>query len=239
AGLACGCKYTAVAMIALPLAVVVLLLEGRSFRSSVGACVLFSFGALVAFSPWLIKNRIMTGNPVFPLANGVFQALPTGWGEAEAARWDEGHSLSPDEATTVGRLGALWRHVPDDKYQRFGPMILLLAIVGLFGRRRDRIDLILIIILALQLVVWIFFTHLFARFAVVLLIPLALLAGRSLLNHASVTRQAAVIVVVVVGVCWNFAHAAGLLRAEWLDGADASLFYEGKVPGYEYFEFVN
>ena len=150
-------------------------------RRIVGGSV-FGMGVLAAFSPWLIKNQVMTGNPVFPLMNDLFQATPPGWDDDSTARWNRGHSLPEQQRGLTARLGAMWTYIPGDHYQRFGPAILLLAIGGLGGRRRDRIDGALLLILLVQLMVWLFATHLYARFAVVLLIPLTVLAGRAVLH---------------------------------------------------------
>lgn len=66
AGFAMGCKYTAAI---LPFAaVVVILLTSISTRSSLLPAPSFLLFAFFAFSPWLIKNFILTGNPVYPLA---------------------------------------------------------------------------------------------------------------------------------------------------------------------------
>jgi hypothetical protein len=180
----------------------------------------------------------MTGNPVFPLANTVFRASPPGWGDEQTDQWNRGHSLKPEEATTGGRLRLLWAHVLADRYSRFGPAIFLLALGGLVGRPRDRTDLMLLLVLLLQLLVWGLATHLYARFAVVFLIPLALLAGRAL-NTAAATRTALVLGVALAGIVWNLYFAVRLNRAESPNGAPASLIYEGKLPEYAYFKAVN
>jgi len=239
AGLACGCKYTAVPLVALPLAVAVILLPGRSVQRSIGKAFVFTVAALLAFSPWLIKNGIMTGNPVFPLANGVFKASPQGWGPAESERWDRGHVLSADEDTLLQRLSIAWNRIPGDRYQRFGPLIILLPVGGLLLRKRDRVDLILLIMLLLQLCVWLLATHLYARFAVVMLVPLALLAGRAVVGGMSETRVRVIAVALIVGSGWNLAFAARQQRLESSGGAPASLFYDGMLAGYEYFKVIN
>ncbi|UCE61111.1 MAG: hypothetical protein JSU63_05040 [Phycisphaerales bacterium] len=238
-GFACGCKYTAVPMIAVPLAAVVLCVSGYSLKSRLAYTVAFALAALLTFSPWLIKNQAMTGNPVFPLANKFFAASPPGWGVEETERWDRGHTPSPQEGALTARLGALWRHVPADRYQRFGPLVILLPVVGLFGRRRGRTDLILLIILFMQFAVWLGATHLYARFAVVMLIPLALLCGRSVVDTGSTIRMRVIAGALYVGASWNAAFAIGLHRAQSPHGAPASLIYEGELPGYEYLKVVN
>ena len=239
AGLACGCKYTALPMIALPLGLGVLLVPESKMPRRLVNVLVFAVAVLAAFSPWLIKNQMMTGNPVFPLANGVFDASPPGWGEEESARWDRGHRALPTERAVVAKLGALWRHVPNDRYQRFGPVILGLGFIGLWGRPRQRTDLILAVILIVQLMVWLFATHLYARFAVVLLIPLALLAGRAPPGTGDLNRLRLVVVVIILGGVWNFAYAARLHRAESPGGAPAALIYEGEPAGEAYYRVVN
>ena len=239
AGFACGCKYTALPMIAAPLGLGVLLLPGGSIgRKVAGACV-FTLATLLTFSPWLIKNQVMTGNPVFPVANRVFEATPPGWGAEETELWDRGHSTQSHQRTISARFETLWSHVLWDKYHRFGPAIILLAVAGLFGRKRDRVDLVLLVVAITQLAVWLSATHLFARFAVVLLIPLALLCGRGLLGVGRVARGRIIAAALLAGSGWNFAFAALLHKHESPGGAPASLIYEGRLGGYEYFAVVN
>ncbi|MBU0717410.1 MAG: hypothetical protein KJ749_04105, partial [Planctomycetes bacterium] len=128
---------------------------------------------------------------------------------------------------------------PGDPLQRFGPLILLLGTVGLLGHRRDRIDLILCVILISQVGVWLFATHLFARFAVVLLIPLVLLAGRVFIGSTSKYRVGAVCLLIAIGAGWNLTFAAKLIANERATGAPASLIYDGELPGFEYFKTIN
>jgi hypothetical protein len=139
----------------------------------------------------------------------------------------------------VARFRTLWRYIPADEDQRFGPGIILIALGGLFGRRRERVDGILLGVLVVQLMVWLFATHLYARFAVPLLIPLGILAGRAVMGARSWMRQWIALGVLVIGGAWNFSFAARLNGREALGGAPASLIYDGLLPGFEYFATVN
>ncbi len=71
-GFALGCKYHA-AFWGLPIASV-LLWQSRSEGCRVAVRRLARFGliALLPFLPWLLRAWWYTGNPVFPLANGLF-----------------------------------------------------------------------------------------------------------------------------------------------------------------------
>ncbi len=284
AGFACGCKYTAVPMIVLPLGLAILWLPRRSVRRNILGTFAFATASLVTFSPWLIKNVAMTGNPVFPLANALFSARPPGWGDEETRRWDRGHSAvfndpslkdatvreranrdatvreranrdatvreRADEEFSTGtpivnklsaRLGVLWGYIPGDKYQRFGPTVILLALAGLLWQKTRRTDWALATVVIVQLTVWLFATHLFARFAVVLFIPLVLLAGRATPRSGANLRERIVLGVLIAGSGWNLAFAARLGKAQaWQTaGVPASLIYDGRLEGFEYFEVVN
>jgi hypothetical protein len=239
AGFACGCKYTAIAMIAAPIGIAILAASPRALARRAMDVLVFTLACLAAFSPWLIKNAVMTGNPVFPLANSVFSAVPEGWGEAETERFDAAHTIAPDERTVGARIAAMWNRTVADSYQRFGPAVLLLAVGGLIGRRRERTDVVLAVVLVAQALVWLLATHLFARFAVVLLIPLVLLAGRSVFGGASRGRSVVIAVVLIAGCAWSFTFAARLNAAESPNGAPASWIYNGELPAYSYLAAVN
>lgn len=239
AGLSCGCKYTAVPMIAVPLAVMVWLAPRASGSIRVRHTAAFALGCAITFSPWLVKNQLMTGNPVFPLANSVFHAAPPGWDHEATLRWDRGHSPQADQQGLIAKGRLLWAHVLWDKYHRLGPTVFVLGLGGLWARRRDRIDHLLVLMVVVQLGVWLLATHLYARFAVVLLIPLALLAGRSMMNARSAHRDRWIVVLLLLGSGWNTAYAAALQRRESVGGAPPSLIAGGQLPGFEYYGVVN
>jgi len=238
-GLACGCKYTAAALIALPLAVALILSGGGPWRKKGLDLSVYLVTTGIAFSPWLVKNALMTGNPVFPLANRLFDGRPLGWSEEEAERWNRGHTMAESDRSLGHRLNALWRHVPADHEQRFGPAIILLGFAGLLARRLGRLDALLFTILVIQVLVWMFATHLYARFTVPMLIPLSVLAGRAVLGSPGVHRVWIVGGILLVGAGWNFVFAARLHAREGTGGAPASLIYDGALPGVEYYSAVN
>ncbi len=242
AGLACGCKYTAVACIAAPLAVTILLMTGHTFRTRLANVLTFGVTTVVVLSPWLVQNWSNTGNPVFPLANSVFNAHPQGWGTTESDRWDRGHKPADHESSLSGRVQQLWTRVLGDHVQRFGPAIFILGALGVVRKRWGRVEITLIILLAAQVSVWLFATHLYARFAVVFLLPLCLLAARSADLHAQNTGRLFVIVLAIAGGVWNAYFVGRMHYAEEVQlfsGLPATAFYQGQVPGFEFFESVN
>ncbi len=237
-GLACGCKYTAMPFFAIAILLVGVVWLRGNWRRRVLDSSIFLLSAIASFAPWLIKNELMTGNPFFPLGNGVFHVYPSGWGEKESEQWNRGHAMAESDRGLGARFGALWRYVPADADQRFGPAILLLAFGGLLGRRLERMDLLLLTVLVIQVLVWLFATHLYARFTVPFLIPLSILAGRAILNRARWHVWVAG-GVLLAGAVWNFVFAARLHARESAVGAPASLIYDGTLPGLEYLAIIN
>ncbi len=246
AGFACGCKYTAAAMGAAPLGLLVICLPWSSKRTSAAGFGLFGISVVMAFSPWLVKNSLTTGNPVFPLANSVFQAQPPGWGMDESAHFDDCHQPAADQSSFAGRIRAIGQRILGDPKQRFGPLVFLLAIARLLMPRRDRFDLILAAMLVMQLAIWAFATHLFARFAVPMIIPLVLLAGRSVESVRSATGRLVWVILIVAGASLNawmigreyVAHAyADGIKLPW-EGADR-FFLTGQGGGHEHLAVIN
>lgn len=239
AGLAAGCKYTGLVMVLAPLVLLAGTGHFGTLASRFRAVGTVFVATLITLGPWLIKNQCMTGNPVFPLANTVFRASPPGWGDSETQQWDSAHRPPEHARTIASRFGAFWQQVVSDRYHRFGPMIFVVALLGLGSRRLGRSDMLLLLLLLCQVFVWLAFTHLFARFAVVLLVPLCLLCGRVFVEQARRSIMLPAICALIAGTGWNLAHTARLFRAEHVGPAPGALIYSGKIPGYEYFDVVN
>ncbi|RLD04463.1 MAG: hypothetical protein DRI32_05600 [Chloroflexi bacterium] len=67
AGFALGTKYTAGILLVSALPIIFLANRGRGVKSTLRDIFTFGGIALLAFSPWLLKNLLATGNPVYPL----------------------------------------------------------------------------------------------------------------------------------------------------------------------------
>lgn len=227
AGLACGCKYTAVPSVLLPLGLAAIWTARRRRPGRYSGPILFALGAAVTFGPWLVKNAVFTGNPVFPLARGVFHERDGIWNDDGADRWHEGHLPDPAFRNMGGRLSRLWSEVLWSR--KYGPAIPLGLLAGsafLIARRRrgprtgsgrdrtpapDESDgdvggVACWLMLGIGVAVWLCTTHLVGRFAVGLIVPVAILIGRTwpvLRGHIAT--------MVMIGALW--AVAAVNLRA--------------------------
>jgi hypothetical protein len=125
---------------------------------------------VVVFAPWMVRNVAWVGNPVFPegmevLGRGHFS-------EAQVVRWRVAHSPTALERSVAGRLGAAWERIGGDWRFGFGFLPLVVVAVAL---ARDWRAGFLAVLLGVQLVVWLGFTHLQGRFFV-LAVPIGAVA---------------------------------------------------------------
>lgn len=169
AGGACATKYLAVGFVAGPLLAVLLALSLRRRRPLDVLVAALLAAALLA--PWLVRNAANTGNPVFPLATGLFGRGP--WSEFQAARWDAAHAPPTwDRRPWLALVGLL----------EFGAVFVLLAFAAAVHvvtrrRRAEPLDWIALAVLALQVAVWVLATHMPGRFLVPAAVPMAILVG--------------------------------------------------------------
>ena len=94
-GLALGTKYYAGLL-------AVLLVLRLAWRDRLKSAVLFAAVAGAVFAPWLIKNWICVGNPVFPFLYKVFPATKIGWTADLASGYFQ-------VLTEYGHAGGFWR----------------------------------------------------------------------------------------------------------------------------------
>jgi hypothetical protein len=247
AGASAGFKYTGFAMVAGPVFAAFALVIVRSAQRRWADLAVFAATSLAASSPWLIKNVAYTGNPVFPLAANVFPAKADVWTDALAERWHRGHQPPAEEASLGGRLQAFGlRVLVDVPYGRMGPIVFLLAIPILISRQRSEIDIALSAIFVVQVAVWLFVTHLYARFAVPLIIPLVVLAGRSVVAGDRSWARGLSCAGIGLAIAVNLMGTTKLIADHFYAGGERvdlhlppSYFLEGRVPGYEYVGGIN
>jgi hypothetical protein len=170
AGLACGVKLTAVPMVVGAVVIAKGVVDVKCQKANVKSLGVFVLLSLVIFAPWLIRNWVWTGNPVFPermewFGRGHFS-------EVQQERWRRAHSPREDQKSVVGRARAAGREIGGD--WRYGFVFFPLVIASL-AMLRDRRAAFLAAMLVVQLIVWMAFTHLQGRFYV-LAIPVGAVA---------------------------------------------------------------
>jgi len=173
-GVACGCKPTAILFVA---PVVGVMLVWRLPRGALlPALTLGAVVGTLTVSPWLVRNWLASGNPVFPALTGLFG---TGhWGEDAAARYAQAHTF---DGTLLDRLRMLVWTAPGsdlpgtptiERFRGFGhpqwwflaPLGVLACLGLLLTRSLRPIGLALSLGLLLQILAWGGITHLQSRF---------------------------------------------------------------------------
>lgn len=192
AGAALACKYPALVSVVAPLGIAVGALACRCRTAHIPAATAtlldtprdrpnvrllassgwgFALGVLLAVGPWLVKNTIETGNPVYPLAYRLLGGRD--WNAALEARWQRAHSPSTYAPSSLAALAA------DVAYRSFwvSPLLFGLAPLALVRRAPRRRAVWLAAYVGWLFISCWLFTHRLDRFWVPLLPVAALLAG--------------------------------------------------------------
>ena len=183
-GVACGCKMTAAFMVA-PV-VGVLLLGHTPMKQWARTVVGGSIAGVIALAPWLIRNWLASGNPVFPFASNIFG---TGhWTAEQTAKYLVNHGAEPG-ITLGGRIALLFsadRGFGHDQWWIVPWLGAAALAAALAWRRSHLLAAILGLGLILQTIAWLAFTHLQSRFLLPMLpvfVLLMTLAGAALLER--------------------------------------------------------
>ncbi len=181
-GIACGVKPTALLFAGLPVGVILVLTTPRAQWRRV--LVPATIAGLVALAPWLTRNALACGNPVFPYASSIFGLSHWGsWWQFD--RFAKGHSFSgtllerfqllvlPEQ----GEPGSISEHrgMMHAQWGLFFPLTAVAVFIALV--RKSRMVLLVTLGLALQIAEWLFTTHLQSRFLIPLIVPSAMLIG--------------------------------------------------------------
>lgn len=182
AGSAMACKYTGVVQVVFPMfAATVVLAEicrrrrretRLSERKTVfRAVAAFVVGVLITIGPWLVKNLVETGNPVYPLAYTVFGGRD--WDAAMNAKWKAGHS--PADFSTANFARSLVDVAGLNDWH--SALLFGLAPLALLRRDRRRLSTWVWAYAGYLFLTWWLFTHRIDRFWVPLIPVVSLLAG--------------------------------------------------------------
>lgn len=156
----------------------------------------------VLIGPWLLKNLIETGNPVYPLGYRVFggRDLDAAWGE----KWSRGHAR-PSAGSLLGEVRDLGLKAFDvaavNDWQ--SPLVFAFApLAWLWPGERRQVAVLWGATVWLFLAWWLF-THHLDRFWLPLLPAAALLAGVGVASFPSGLRRNLAMGAVSAGWCFN------------------------------------
>lgn len=207
AAMAVGSKLSAAVIVLPPLAVLMVIAHAGAKRASLadatiasphggtGAFGPWSSGAAMIFAglvvgtmallPWMLRNAIATGNPLFPFAASMLGAGE--WSAEQVAVWNAAHGATGDMTT---RLLAVWNQVlrfgvgenpiPAEPWRPFWGVLPWIAIGGcivlVLAQSTRRIGVALLAALMAAVLGWMLFTHMKSRFLVPVA-PIAAMAG--------------------------------------------------------------
>jgi hypothetical protein len=169
AGGAMACKYPGLISAVIPFGLLGL---ADSWRTrSLRPVLAYTLGWSLIMVPWLVKNVIDTGNPVYPLGYRVFGGAP--WDGAREAQWERVHG--PREAS----LPALWSAIVDvsGRSDWQSPLYLAFAPLAFFRPGPRRFALALTGYSVYLFLTWWLLTHRIDRFWLPMLPGLSILAG--------------------------------------------------------------
>lgn len=223
AGLAAGTKYTALGTVALPLAAAALALHAPWKTGSIGAFIrgagAATLGGAVTLGPWVIRNFLATGAPLFPFMTGPFrQMLKTDPATLDRfSGWLSGFDLRLDHLVDGLDLGTFTAPVGG-----FAPAGLLwlgcaaATVVVLPGLRKPT-TAALVAGTVVGIGFWLTGLHV-VRYLLPALIPMAAVLGGGLamtLRSSTRSTRWAIVSLVLVSVAWNLTtmlHPVGFQR---------------------------
>ena len=207
AGSAMACKYTGLISVIVPAFAFTLIASIKSCPALKPAdsmtkasgqftgfrlAGLFVVGICLTVGPWLARNLADTGNPVFPLAYGVFGGSE--WNSEIDERWKTAHSAPEHQISRIPQH-FLDAAVRNDWTSPLLFAFLLPSVAMAFGNRQLQI---LWLIIAWQFLTWWALTHRIDRFWIPTIPLLAVTAGWTWQYYASrIWRQGQLLVVAI------------------------------------------
>lgn len=172
AGSAVATKYPGMVLVAIPygvaVAVSLLLTPRRSLQKTICGLLIYTAGVLLAFGPWMAKNLLETGNPVYPLLYGVFGGVD--WDAAMHRKWQAAHPARLFSGDWDDFAGVIYKN----DWQ--SSLLFGFAPLAFFCRRKERVALVWGDALLL-LAAWFLLTHRIDRFWVPMNSVMSVLAG--------------------------------------------------------------
>jgi hypothetical protein len=180
----------------------------RNWRVAIG----FALGVVLVMAPWLGKNVIDTGNPVYPLGYKVFGA--SHWNAARDAKWSAAHGPKAIE------VGAFFRSIVDiaGRSDWQSPLFTALVPLAFFRQGSRRAAGWLAIYSSYLFLTWWLFTHRLDRFWLPILPGLAILAGLGADWTRSKTWTVLLSLLLILGLWMNAAYCTTTLAGlnEWM-----------------------
>ncbi|MDP9175121.1 MAG: hypothetical protein M3O30_14835 [Planctomycetota bacterium] len=231
AGFACGVKLPAAPLLILGVPIALMLFHPQNDSAPtptpritlVKGCVIYLLCALLALSPWLIRNIAWTGNPVFPEAMSILGKAH--FSDIQVIRWQRAYLPAPAYRSIPGHLKALAVEVLVNRL--YGLIFIPLGLAAIVLSFRSRVVLYLLMLLAMQTLVWLLFTHLQGRFMVMLIPLVALIIAQP--RGRDWIAFCAIVAIALVGISGQML----LTKIARYIVADHKIYAENKAAGMD------
>jgi hypothetical protein len=186
-------------------------------------------GAAIAIAPWLARNAVWTGNPVFPERMEWFGRAHLS--EGQAKRWRAAHSAPAPQRTLGERFRTLVKNTAGD--WRFAYGFVPIGIIAVFLARKREIAVPMACGAAALLAFWLLSSHLQSRF-LVLLVPLLACAigtvNAGIWRIAVIALAAGAMVVSVSKTSPPVREVSTLVGLENMDAWSISVMTDAIIP---------
>lgn len=219
AGLALGTKYTSGVFVLAPLLALGLLRPSVPWRERAKETLCLGAIPLAMVAPWLVKNVLVTGNPVFPFLNQIFRSPM--WDPILDARFWYAHTAAaPGPRDLLLELSRMLVLGAD-----FSPLFVVFLLPALFASSGNRRALVVLAaFVASWSFLWAFTTHRLDRFLAPMVPPLAVLLGAGFAACLSAGPRILARLVLCLGLAAHL-HQSLSIQAS-LDGMSTALGLE-------------
>jgi 4-amino-4-deoxy-L-arabinose transferase-like glycosyltransferase len=182
-GFALATKYTGFfVLVAVLLTLIIFSVFEKQASQGIKTALVVLVLSLLLVSPWLVRNEILRGNPVFPFYSHLFGGK--NWSAYNAEAWASeqrqfgvGYGVGDFPAAVLGLAVVPDRYANQGSpYYAVGPLLLIGFAYWLFSGRMRREEGALMLILTFSLMVW-FVTSQQSRYLASLMIPGLFLVG--------------------------------------------------------------
>jgi len=253
AGFAVATKPNGMLVFLLLFFVLAFLMARRVRRDGVGKVTsqifLFALLALVALSPWLLKNLAWTGNPLFPFFTGFFGGGGESGGEPGLGLLDRRRLLYGESWWQISTLPLrVFFFGQDDRPQYFdgvlNPMLILFLPWAFKGKWVEEKKILFGFVLCYFFYA-VFLAEMRIRYILPIVPPLAILLVYGLHNiylritHPALLFAAVIFLLGLNGVyLWNYFREVSPL--DYLSGRESRQAYLTRVlPDYPSLQFIN
>lgn len=168
-GVAAGAKPTGVFLLG-PVAGLALLAYAPK-RKWVPMVLVGSVAGVAVMAPWLVRNFLAGGNPIFPFGTDLFGSAH--WSAEQVARYGAAHRF---DGTLMDRIGLLFssdRGIMHAQWVFVFPMSAVCLVIACVWRQTRTLGVVLVLGALGGLAAWLALTHVQSRFLVPLVVPLA------------------------------------------------------------------